>query len=203
MAKLEYKHGIQSSYYFRKKKHTFKQKIINEILSLGHEIGYHYESLTDQKGNYNKAYQDFNINIEKFRKLCEIKTISMHGAPFSKYDNRDLWKTEKQKLMLVQKYNVLGEIYLDIDYSDILYITDTGRNWQHDIANRRDLVDSNVKLSFASSELLIKYINNQPHNRLVFQTHPERWTNNLLEWQIQYIKDSLINKMKSLINEIT
>ena len=63
MAKLESKKGIKSTYYFRSKKHTFKPKIIKEISSLGHEIGYHYESLSDAKGDMDLAFADFEKNL--------------------------------------------------------------------------------------------------------------------------------------------
>lgn len=199
MARLENKYNIKASYYFRTKPHTFKKDIINEIRLLGHEIGYHYESLTDFKGNYQNAYLDFETNLNKLRELSEVSTISMHGAPFSPFDNRDLWKIKDQKSVLFKKFAILGEIYLDIDYSNILYITDTGRNWENDIANRRDKVSSHVEQSFNSSYQLIEYINNHPHNQFIFQTHPERWTNNRLEWQMQFYKDKLINMLKTLI----
>ena len=62
MAKFESKKGIKSTYYFRSKKHTFKPKIIKEISSLGHEIGYHYESLSDAKGDMDLAFANFEKN---------------------------------------------------------------------------------------------------------------------------------------------
>ncbi len=44
LARLEHTLGIQGTYYFRIP-HTFQPSIIQEIASLGHEIGYHYETL--------------------------------------------------------------------------------------------------------------------------------------------------------------
>lgn len=198
MAQLEYKHGIRSTYYFRTKRHTLKQELIQVIASMGHEVGYHYESLTDCNGDYKKAYQDFGNNLSQLRKITPVNTISMHGSPLSPYDNRDLWKTKAQIERLKNQYALLGEIYLAIDYKDILYITDTGRNWKRGVANRRDTVVSDVYQSFDSGEELLTYINNQPHNKFVFQTHPERWTDNNIEWKIQNVKDSIINIIKNI-----
>ena len=44
LARLEHTLGIQGTYYFRIP-HTFQPSIIQEIASLGHEIGYHYETM--------------------------------------------------------------------------------------------------------------------------------------------------------------
>ncbi|HQE53375.1 MAG TPA: hypothetical protein PLD74_13545, partial [Prolixibacteraceae bacterium] len=44
LARLEHTLGIRGTYYFRIP-HTFQPSIIQEIASLGHEIGYHYETM--------------------------------------------------------------------------------------------------------------------------------------------------------------
>ncbi len=89
MAELEHELGIQSTYYFRVP-YTFKPDIIRKIL--GHEVGYHYEVLSKAKGDYEKAIELFEQELNEFRRIADVKTISMHGSPLSKYDNRDLWK---------------------------------------------------------------------------------------------------------------
>ena len=37
--------GIQGTYYFRMHKHSYNEKVIKEIAALGHEVGYHYETM--------------------------------------------------------------------------------------------------------------------------------------------------------------
>jgi hypothetical protein len=44
-AKLEYAAGIRGTYYFRIKEESYDERIIKDIGSMGHEIGYHYEDL--------------------------------------------------------------------------------------------------------------------------------------------------------------
>jgi hypothetical protein len=44
-AKIEHGLGIKGSYYFRMVPESFNVDIIKEIVSLGHEIGYHYETM--------------------------------------------------------------------------------------------------------------------------------------------------------------
>jgi hypothetical protein len=199
MARLEHSLNIQAIYCFRAKKHTFKPDIISTISALGHEIAYHYESLSDAKGNMDEAIKDFQNNLAKLRKITPISTISMHGRPFSPYDNKDIWKTEKNHQKLIDHYKILGEIYLDVDYSDIAYINDTGRNWSPTKRNRRDVVDSQISMSFSKGQNLLNYLDHHPHPKLVFLTHPERWSENSIEYGIQYLKDKFINLIKALV----
>lgn len=92
MALLESEMGICSTYYFRTRKHVFKPGIISEIAGAGHEIGYHYESLSDAKGKHQVALKDFEQNLKKLRNIVPVRTIAMHGSPLSPYDNRDIWR---------------------------------------------------------------------------------------------------------------
>lgn len=202
MAKLEHEMGIKSTYYFRAKKCSFNIGIIKEIESLGHEIGLHYESLSDTNGNVELAIKDFEKNLVEFRKVASIKTCSMHGRPFKPYDNRDIWKNDNNHQYLKEELKMLGEVYLDIDYSDIAYINDTGRNWTQGKANRRDVVASNISVSFDSQKELINYLESDPHNIVCFQIHPERWTDSKIEHVVQSSKDASVNGLKKLISTV-
>lgn len=199
MAKLESKKGIKSTYYFRSKKHTFKPKIIKEISSLGHEIGYHYESLSDANGDMALALADFEKNLNRFREIVPIQTISMHGRPLNNFDNRDLWKDENNHQKLLGAIGILGEVYLDIDYSGIAYINDTGRNWLSTRSNLRDKIDSAVNTDFATEEDLFDAFCSQKFNKIIFQVHPERWNDGLIPWLTQYSFDLAANTLKALI----
>ena len=44
-AKLESSLGVTGTYYFRTIPETFKPDVIKEIEGLGHEVGYHYETV--------------------------------------------------------------------------------------------------------------------------------------------------------------
>ena len=199
MAQAENSLKIKSTYYFRAKSNTFKPNIIKKIESLGHEIGYHYESLSDTDGNIEAALKDFTLNLNKFRNIATIKTCSMHGRPFKKHDNRDLWRVKKKHAYLINELNMVGEVYLDIDYSDIAYINDTGRNWTSGESNIRDKVSSKISTDFRSSTELVNYFEKNPHKKIVFQIHPERWSDNFIVWHIQNLKDSIINLIKKLV----
>jgi hypothetical protein len=196
MAELESRVSIKSTYYFRVKSHTFKPNIIIKIAGLRHEIGYHYESFSDANGNMSLALKDFENNLKKLREFVPVQTISMHGHPLKPYDNRDMWRSDDNHNRLIKEYGILGDVYLDIDYSDILYITDTGRNWTSSRANIRDKVASNIKIDFKNGESLLRYLNFSPSLKMVFQVHPERWEDNITRWVIQYFSDTAVNIVK-------
>jgi len=199
MARLEHEMGIGATYFFRSKAHTFKPGIIREIAGLGHEIGYHYESLSDANGDSGLALKDFEKNLRKFLDIACVTTISMHGRPFKPFDGRDLWRNTENHRRLIEEFGIRGEINLDIDYSDILYINDTGRNWSSTKSNIRDTVTSNMRKDFSSGSALLRYLEDSPPNKLVFGVHPERWTDSVLEYMYQWFFDFSVNVFKELI----
>ncbi len=199
MAKIEKSLGVSATYYFRLKKHTFNTDIILKIFEMGHEIGYHYEDLSDASGDMVTALKNFENNLNKLREIVPVKTISMHGRPLKKQDNRDMWKSEKNDKFLKNKLDILGEVYLDIDYTDIAYINDTGRNWASNKSNIRDKIISNVDADFENEYELFNALKNKKFNKIVFQIHPERWVDNIFPWLFQYGFDSSVNMVKSII----
>ena len=135
MAEIENRFGINSTYYFRTIKKVFKAELIKKIEKMGHEIGYHYEVLETAKGDCEKAIELFKEELEEFRRICEIKTICMHGNPLSKWTNRELW--EKYNF---EEFGIIGEAYISIDFNNVAYFTDTGRAWSNK-CNLKDCVE--------------------------------------------------------------
>lgn len=199
MAQLEHELGMQATYYFRSKSFVFDEKIIQQIAALGHEIGYHYECLSDTRGEMNKAVELFAQTLARFRKVATVQTISMHGRPLLKFDNRDIWKIPANHQKLQNEFGILGEVYLDIDYTDIAYISDTGRNWTSDRNNVRDKTNSTIELNLTNQQDLLNYLSTTPHPKLVFQIHPERWSNNFFAWTYQLLFDNGINFLKRIL----
>lgn len=201
MAQLENQMGIQATYYFRAKKNVFKPDIIQEISNLGHEVGYHYESLSDTNGHLPRALKDFEQHLEKFKTIVPIKTVSMHGRPLKPYDNRDLWRDAQNHDLLIKKHAIYGEVYLDIDYRDVAYINDTGRNWTADRSNIRDQTKYGIRLSFNSGAEVLNYLNSTPDPKLVFQVHPERWAGNMMDYHFSLCFDTLANLAKYVVKK--
>lgn len=90
-AQIQHSLGIRGTYYFRLFPLAENEKIIKQIVALGHEIGYHYDDLTECKGDYEKAISRFEKNLDYLRQFGPVNSITMEGAPRSKFDNRMLW----------------------------------------------------------------------------------------------------------------
>lgn len=191
MAKLEAKYNINSTYYFRIGKHTFKPKIIRAIAEMGHEIGYHYEDLSLADGNFEEGYRLFKFHLEALRKYAVVETIAMHGRPLSKYDNRDLWKRFDY-----QEEGIIGEAFLSIDYSDIYYFTDTGRSWAETSVNLRDKVFVAQTMNLDTSKELSAFIKSNFQAKISIVAHPERWNSNWMKWMGYFGFDLMINLIK-------
>lgn len=203
MAQLEHELDIHTTYYFRTKNHTLKPDIIKAIHEMGHEIGYHYESLSDTNGNLDAAIEDFKKNLEKIRSIVPVTTCAMHGRPLKPYDNRDIWRNSENHTKLISELKMLGEVYLDLDYSDIAYINDTGRNWTSGKSNIRDKVSSRIQTDFQSGDELLSYLKTSPHPKMVFQIHPERWSYNIWDDLYNRCNDGAVNVAKFLLNKFT
>jgi hypothetical protein len=135
IAQIENTLGIKGTYYFRIVPQSNEPKIIEKIVSLGHEIGYHYEDLALCKGHMDEAIKSFEKNLNYFRQFGPVKTICMHGSPLSRYDNKKLWEKYDYR-----DFGVIGEPYFDVDFSKVLYLTDTGRRWDGEVYSVRDKV---------------------------------------------------------------
>lgn len=145
LAKIEAAAGIRASYHFRRGIGSARPDIISEIVDLGHEIAYHYEDLSDACSHYKtrnkgfdrkiylEAHESFERNLEYFRKFYPVNVVSMHGSPLSVIDNRLLWKYYDYRAK-----GIICEPYFDIDVSEVLYLTDTGRKWNGRKSNLRD-----------------------------------------------------------------
>jgi hypothetical protein len=134
-AKIQYNLGIRGSYYFRAIPQSWDESVIKEVHDLGHEVGYHYECLTTTRGNLQKAIEDFEKNLKSLQKLVPVNTICMHGSPRSMWDSKELWKFYNYR-----DFGIEAEPYFDVDFSNTLYLTDTGRRWNGNKVSVRDKV---------------------------------------------------------------
>ena len=176
-ARMEADRGMKGIYYFRAVPESWDRKIICAILNLGHEIGYHYESLTVCSGDVDAAYRDFCANLERLRLLAPVRSICMHGSPRSPWDSRDIWKK--------YDYHALGiesEPYLDTDFSKVFYLTDTGRCWDGFKVSVRDKIPeyqdewiANGLVFHTTDDILQGLATGIFPRNLMLTVHPQRW----------------------------
>jgi hypothetical protein len=177
---------------------------------MGHEIGYHYENLSDpqisqidadegKKEFRDKLFElaicDFERNLEKLRKLCPVKTICMHGSPLSKWDNRDLWKRYNYR-----DFGIIAEPYFDLDFDEVFYITDAGRAWNNENVSIRDKVKSKFTYRINSIDDIIDLVKSgDGPDKIMLSIHPHNWGKTNLEWFKILVWQSLKNVVKRAI----
>ena len=190
--------GIRGSYYFRIVPKSFDRTLINEISLLGHEIGYHYEdvdlarkkvNITSEDVLIDAAYSSFCMNLEIMNNLCRIDTICAHGSPLSPYDNKIIWTKYNYKNL-----GLKGEPYLDTDWNEFIYFTDSGRRWNGSNVSVRDKI--NNPFDFKSTKEIIENLDKLPEKMMV-TIHPQRWSSKLLPWS----KELLMQNAKNIIKK--
>ena len=195
MAFMENELGIRASYYFRIVNKSYNETIIKKIAQMKHEIGYHYEDLALSKGDLSQAIASFEKNLNRFRQNFEVKTICMHGSPFSKWDNRLLWDKYNYR-----EFSIIGEPYIDIDFKRVLYLTDTGRTWGNRKIIIRDKVESQGDYSINTTHDIKALLeDNKLPPKIMLNVHPQRWTNEFFKWLIEFFMQNAKNSVKRII----
>ncbi len=200
-AQIEHALGAKATYYFRVGKESNVPEVIKAIVKLGHEIGYHYEDMSLCDGDIRKAYDHFTTWLDYFRQYYAVETICMHGAPTSKWDGKDLWKHYDYKAL-----GIIGEPYMDTDFGDVFYLTDTGRCWDGYKVSVRDKIPqyqdewTQAGLVWHTTyELLRAVEKGSLPAHVMITTHPQRWTNNPKAWYLELVKQNIKNIIKRFI----
>jgi len=198
-AKLEAEMGIFGTYNFRIVPQSFDEKVIREIYSLGHEIGYHYEDLAIANGDIAKAIQLFEHHLAKLRRVAPVETICMHGSPLSRHDNRKIWEKYDYR-----DYGIIGEPYFDVDFSKVLYLTDTGRRWDGKCVNVRDKVSDGTQRTLdiqidSTFDIIQALQKNALTSQIMINVHPQRWDDGYYSWLSELFIQNAKNIIKKLI----
>ncbi len=200
LATIERDLGLRATYYVRVPS-TCDPSVIREVTGLGHELGFHYENLAKTRGDVALAQRSFADDLARLRRYCSIRTACMHGSPASRSDNRDLWP-----FLSREDLGLLGEAYLDVDFSTILYYSDTGRTWAAGRFNMRDHIPAGrSRIAGApmvrTTEELITLIRKERRN-LYLVAHPERWPVSPGGWVLAGSKDVVFNLAKLLLRTL-
>jgi hypothetical protein len=135
---------------------------------------------------------DFQANLAKLRDLAPVTFICMHGSPLSRINNLDLWQTHDYKTL-----GIVGEPYLDVDFTQVFYLTDTGRRWNHAGASIRDRVDSGFDIRVNSTgHLMALAREGRLPEQMMINTHPQRWEDRVGPWVKELVWQNVKNAVK-------
>lgn len=248
VAKIESEYSIRGTYYFRVVPDSWDEEVIRKIAEMGHEVGYHYEDveraakkLKVQGSRFRvqglrigsgseeierriagEAIELFSENLERLRRVVPVKTICAHGSPLCRWDNRILWNYYDYR-----DFGIIGEPYSDIDFNEVLYLTDTGRRWDGEDVSIRDKVQNtrskakthkaaeltksseiprsgeaqgNRNIHFHSTIDIIKAASERKlPDRIMLTVHPQRWTDDFIPWIKELVWQNLKNIVKYII----
>ena len=199
-AKIQSELGVKGSYYFRAVPESWDVSIIKEIARLGHEVGYHYETMDTAKGDLDLAWNQFKFHLNELRDLVEVSTICMHGSPRSKFDNKEIWKKYSYDSL-----DITGEPYYDVNFDELFYLTDTGRRWDGWKGSVSDKVPQQKEriiqgMVFRSTADVINSIKEDKcPKQIMFTFHPQRWHNKAIPWVKELVLQNIKNTIKRLL----
>ena len=127
--------------------------------------------------------------------LPGLKSTIAAFRPDVIHDNRDLWKKYDYR-----RWGIIGEPYFDIDFNELTYLTDTGRCWNGQKYNIRDKVEGSDFTQFHTTGDIIGAVSRgMLPDKIMFTTHPQRWTDNRWKWWRELISQNLKNEVKRII----
>jgi len=132
LAELENRCGMRAVYYV----HSFyldalkDRRSLQKIASLGHEIGYHYDVMDNNEGDYTRATAEFALTLELFNEFgLTIESTCPHGNPMKERDgwfsNKDFFRNPDTKRNFPELLDVVIGLE-DLVGPDYLYISDSG-----------------------------------------------------------------------------
>ena len=196
-AEVEAAHGFAGTYFLRPKGRAVPGGEVARLRALGHEIGYHYDTLARARGDVPRALELFAQDLRALRAHGPVRLASMHGSPLFPWDNRDLWRAARPA-----DSGIDGEVYADIDYADVRYFSDTGRTWHPTRHNLRDHVAVAPECVVDTSDELIALLRSRRFPRVCLLAHPDRWSASVVAWTVRAGRDRFENGIKGVVRRL-
>jgi len=170
MAYLARRHNLYGSFYFRHRRGTFNLDAMHEIAAMGHEVGYHFETLDTCKGDFEAAERLFLDHLKWLRAAgLTIRTVAAHGSPptaATYHSNLDLVARSPR---LLQESHLLGETTLNIDFTQVRYVSDANWRWRRYEHFRPGMQGEPTSLAEIIRELPFRDMG------LYITFHPQQW----------------------------
>jgi len=193
LAQIESNYSHKGSYYVQAYLLNSSKNIdiLKQIQELGHEVSYHHDVMDSNKGDINKAAEEFQRNLELFeRNGFYVQTVCQHGNPIIDRDgyssNRDFFRNAK----MAQMYKHISEIMVNFKSrinEDYKYISDVGYGWKviYDPENNDIIKSENKDISLGNLNEVMCVIKSE--NSVIISTHPHRWHSNVISAQAKEI----------------
>lgn len=193
LARLEVELGHRSTFYVRMHERQFPRDLVHALGALGHEVGYHYETLGRTGGKLAAAVELFQRELACLREHATVHTATAHGRPLSSHNSMGIWQAFSPAAVDLTEGNLHFE-----RYPDLVYVNDTGRSWgnRH---NLRDRVRGRTVDALTDTASLMAYVEREHPVWLYLQVHPHRWVGSTSAWAVQYGVDQGVNLLKSAI----
>lgn len=174
LGEIESKIGISSTFYFQFDIAISSPSKVIRLQELGHDIGYHYDVLDANNGDYQVAIDQFREHLEAFSKMgISIKSVCPHGNPIKTRSgwssNKDFFRSPKVR----QQFPGIVDIVVDRDIlfpTTFWYVSDAGYRFQliGDVSNN-DRVPTLDKSITMPDDLPLGELT------ILISTHPHRW----------------------------
>jgi hypothetical protein len=130
IAEIEAERGVRATYYFRSSHYpgSHNLSLMHRIASMGHEVGYHYETLDRCRGDLTSAAANFEDELSIMRgEGFSVSTVCPHGNPRIRKQG---YRTNGDLILrmpeLLPRNGLVGDAYASIDFSGLSYISDVG-----------------------------------------------------------------------------
>lgn len=161
---------LRGTFYFRHHADGFDWAAIDMVAALGHEVGYHYETLDRSGGDFLAAGDRFLADISALRAHgVEVGTVAAHGAPpvsDTYAGNLDLLRADPS---LLSQASLRGDAVASVDFGRLTYFSDAGWRWQ-----RRNGAPPDAAVAPCSfADVLEQVAEPSPANYI--NIHPQQW----------------------------
>lgn len=105
------------------------------------------------------------------------------------------------KTYSLSDFDLIGEPYINVNFDEVYYLTNTGYAWDGGKCAVRDVVENHFDLSFHKTDEIIIAVQSDtfPHKCLIL-AHT-LWTDSLLQWVVLHLREFVRNHIKSIARQ--
>jgi hypothetical protein len=174
LGEIESQLSIRSTFYFQFDVAISSPNKVIRLQEMGHDIGYHYDVLDANNGDYQAAMSQFSLHLAAFEKMgISIKSVCPHGNPIKTRSgwnsNKDFFRSDEVR----QNFPGIVDVVVDRDIifpDEFWYISDAGYKFQliGDVSNndRVAIPDKNIEISTGLP---------LGDRTILISIHPHRW----------------------------